>query len=107
MAIITCILPSSELFLFSEAHTRVCLLPTQPDQVPSLMRIGSVDVRIGSIDSTNLQDYILPKDSLTLGMIHEVIQLYNVGGQLHLKSLRRVLREAYKVRNIQPLCVLL
>ncbi|CAM9525544.1 unnamed protein product [Chrysoparadoxa australica] len=64
-------------------------------KVPELVRIGSVDVRLGSVVE-NLNDYTLPKGPLTINSVHELVQLYAAGGKLNIKSVRKILRDAYK-----------
>mmetsp|Transcript_11157 Transcript_11157/g.15887 ORF Transcript_11157/g.15887 Transcript_11157/m.15887 type:complete len:700 (+) Transcript_11157:133-2232(+) len=69
---------------------------------PSLVRIGSVDVQLGGVVPENLSDYNLTKEPITMMMVQEVIQLYTSGGKLSIRSLRRILREAYKMLKTLP-----
>ncbi len=48
--------------------------------VPALMRIGSVDVRLG--EEANLNDYSLPKSVPTMDTVEEVMQLFESGGKV-------------------------
>ena len=48
--------------------------------MPSLVRIGSVDVRLGDGADENLNDYSLSKAAPTMETVEEVIQLFESGG---------------------------
>eukprot|EP00611_Tribonema_gayanum_P005063 TRINITY_DN1431_c0_g1_i2.p1 TRINITY_DN1431_c0_g1~~TRINITY_DN1431_c0_g1_i2.p1 ORF type:complete len:295 (+),score=102.54 TRINITY_DN1431_c0_g1_i2:117-887(+) len=77
-------------------------LPESSAPKPPLVRIGSVDVQLGGIAPEDLQDYNLAKEPITLHMVQEVLQLYSAGGKLSVRSLRRILREAYKLLKAMP-----
>lgn len=48
--------------------------------MPALVRIGSVDVRLGDGTDENLNDYSLSKAAPTMETVEEVIQLFESGG---------------------------
>lgn len=50
--------------------------------MPSLVRIGSVDVRLGDGNDENLNDYSLSKAAPTMETVEEVIQLFESGGKV-------------------------
>lgn len=50
--------------------------------MPSLVRIGSVDVRLGEGQEDNLMDYSLSKSAPTMETVEEVMQLFESGGQV-------------------------
>ncbi|CAM9845367.1 unnamed protein product [Ectocarpus fasciculatus] len=64
--------------------------------VPSLVRIGSVNVSLGEGTEDNLMDYSLSKAPPTMATVEEVMQLFESGGQLSTKTVRKILRDAYK-----------
>ncbi|CAB1103637.1 unnamed protein product [Ectocarpus sp. CCAP 1310/34] len=64
--------------------------------VPSLLRIGSVSVSLGEGTEENLMDYSLSKAPPTMATVEEVMQLFESGGQLSTKTVRKILRDAYK-----------
>eukprot|EP01084_Bolivina_argentea_P239361 402330_1 len=74
----------------------------QQEALCQLMRIGSTCVNFENIHVENLQDYNLEKESFTVATVHEVIHLYTAGGQLNIKSVRRILRKAYKTLKSLP-----
>lgn len=49
--------------------------------MPSLVRIGSVDVSLGEGQEENLMDYSLSKSAPTMETVEEVMQLFESGGQ--------------------------
>lgn len=53
-------------------------------QTPALVRIGSVDVRIGEGQDDNLMDYSLSKSAPTMDTVEEVMQLFESGGKVRL-----------------------
>jgi serine/threonine-protein phosphatase with EF-hand domain len=69
---------------------------------PMLVRIGSVDVKLDGVFPENLADYNLTKEAFSINMVQEVLQLYAAGGKLSIRSLRRILREAYKMLKAMP-----
>ncbi len=73
-----------------------------PTSRPGLMKIGSVEIDLENTTVENLQDYNLEKETFTISTVHEVINLYTAGGQLNIKSVRRILREAYKILKSLP-----
>lgn len=50
--------------------------------MPALMRIGSVDVRLGEGQEENLMDYSLSKAPPTMETVEEVMLLFESGGQV-------------------------
>lgn len=58
--------------------------------MPSLVRIGSVDVSLGEGQEENLMDYSLSKSAPTMETVEEVMQLFESGGQV---------RQTYKVHS--------
>ncbi|CAM9762722.1 unnamed protein product, partial [Ectocarpus sp. 13 AM-2016] len=64
--------------------------------MPSLLRIGSVSVSLGEGTEDNLMDYSLSKAPPTMATVEEVMQLFESGGQLSTKTVRKILRDAYK-----------
>lgn len=72
--------------------------------MPSLVRIGSVNVSLGEgvAQEENLLDYSLPKAPPTLETVEEVMQLFENGGKLSIKTVRKVLRDAYKILKELP-----
>lgn len=73
---------------------------TDDDKVtPSIVRIGSVDVKIGI--NEDLMDYNLGEE-FSADTVDEVLQLYASDGRLSTKSMRRVLRGAYKLFRTLP-----
>lgn len=50
--------------------------------MPSLVRIGSVDVKLGEGQEENLMDYSLSKSAPTMETVEEVMQLFESGGQV-------------------------
>eukprot|EP00903_Cladosiphon_okamuranus_P008563 g8217.t1 len=64
--------------------------------MPALVRIGSVDVSLGEGQEDNLMDYSLSKSAPTMETVEEVMQLFESGGQLSTKTVRKILRDAYK-----------
>ncbi len=89
---------------FSETTLNLQDIEIMQNSVPDLglLRIGSVDVNLESIDIQNLKDYNLERDTFTVSTVHEVIHLYMNGGQLNIKSVRRILRESYKALKLLP-----
>ncbi|CAN0381988.1 unnamed protein product, partial [Phaeothamnion confervicola] len=80
-------------------------LESRPPGPGGLVRIGSVQVTLNQGDAENLLDYSLSKDAPSIETVHEVIQLFAAGGKLSVKSLRRVLRDAYKLLKELPAVV--
>ncbi len=74
----------------------------QEEAVAKLMQIGSTRVNFESTYVENLEDYNLEKEAFTLATVHEVIHLFAAGGQLNIKSVRRILRKAYKILKASP-----
>ena len=57
-------------------------LPPIQRPMPSLVRIGSVDVKLGEGQEENLMDYSLSKSAPTMETVEEVMQLFESGGQV-------------------------
>ncbi len=89
---------------FSETTLNLQDIEIMQHKAPDLglLRIGSMDVNLENIDTQNLKDYSLEKDTFTVLTVHEVIHLYMTGGQLNIKSVRRILRESYKTLKSLP-----
>mmetsp|Transcript_27526 Transcript_27526/g.34406 ORF Transcript_27526/g.34406 Transcript_27526/m.34406 type:complete len:670 (-) Transcript_27526:400-2409(-) len=47
-------------------------------------------------------NYMLPKGDITFDVCRTIVQLYKVGGRLSPKSVRKILREAYKLNKTFP-----
>jgi len=47
-------------------------------------------------------NYMLPKGDITFDVCRQIVQLYKVGGRLSPKSVRKILREAYKLNKTFP-----
>lgn len=61
-----------------------CALQQRP--MPALVRIGSVDVRLGQSEE-NLMDYSLSKSAPTMETVEEVMQLFESGGKVRFVDL--------------------
>lgn len=63
--------------------------------MPSLVRIGSVDVSLGA-NEENLMDYSLSKAAPTMETVEEVVQLFENGGKVNF----------FFCWNVHPQCLL-